>query len=177
MIEPDASEDPPILVVDTGVAAKWYLNEEFEEEAARVLDAGDKGEARLVAPDSIGTELFNVLWQHHVGHRGKGSSLPLEEVNSYWQEFLGAPIELFRTAPLTSRAVEIVLDTGVIIYDALFLALAEVGEAALVTTDERTILRRIEGTPYEPLGVHLANVDALLARKSARAEDNENGGE
>jgi len=67
------------------------------------------------------------------------------------------------------------LDTGVIVYDALFLALAEVGEAVLITADERTILKRIEGTPYEPLGTHLADVDALLVRNPGQAGDDENG--
>jgi predicted nucleic acid-binding protein len=168
-----ADGETPILVVDTGVAAKWYLNEDLEEEAARVLDAGGRGEARLVAPDSIGAEFFNVLWQHHVGHRGDARPLSLEEVRSYWQEFTGAPVELFRAAPLTRRAVEITVEVGVIVYDALFLALAEVGEAVLVTADEKTILRRIKGTPYEPFGVHLSDVDALIARSTAKAEDGE----
>ncbi len=45
----------------------------------------------------------------------------------------------------------------------------------LVTADERTILRRIEGTPYESLATHLANVDALLAHESEKAGDDENG--
>ncbi len=175
MLEPGASEDPQILVVDTGVAAKWYLNEDLEEEAARLLDAGERGEARLVAPDPIAAEFFNVLWQHHVGHRGRARPLSLEEVNDYWREFLGAPMELFRAAPLTRRAAEIVFDTGVIVYDALFLALAEFGEAVLITADERTILKRIEGTPYEPLGTRLAGVDAHLARNRGQAGDDENG--
>jgi predicted nucleic acid-binding protein len=168
-----AAGGPQILVVDTGVAAKWYLNEDLEEEAARVLDAGDRGEARLVAPDSLGAELFNVLWQHHVGHRGDTRSLSLEEVRSYWREFSDAPMELFRAAPLMHRAVEITIEVGVIVYDALFLALAEIGEAVLVTADEKTILKRIKGTRYEPLGMHLADVDALLARRTGKAEDDE----
>jgi predicted nucleic acid-binding protein len=175
LIEGGAGEETPILVVDTGVAAKWYLNEDLEEEAARLLDAGERGEVRLVAPDPIAAEFFNVLWQHHMGHRGEARSLSLEEAKSYWREFSGALMELFRAAPLTRRAAEITLEGGVIIYDALFLALAEGGEAVLVTADERTILRRIEGTPYESLATHLANVDALLAHESEKAGDDENG--
>lgn len=52
--------------MDTGVAAKWYLNEELEEEAARVLDAGSNGDARLIAPDPIGAEFStcfgSIMW-------------------------------------------------------------------------------------------------------------------
>lgn len=147
MTESGPEEGSRILVVDTGVAAKWYLNEELEGEAARVLDAGSNGDARLVAPDPIGAEFFNVLWQHHMGHRGETCSLSIAEVKEYWWEFTSAPLELFRVAPLMSRAVEITVETNVIVYDALFLALAEAGGAILVTADERTILNRIKGTP------------------------------
>jgi predicted nucleic acid-binding protein len=169
--ESGAGEAPQILVVDTGVAAKWYLNEELEEEATRVLDAGSKGSARLVAPDSIAAEFFNVLWQHHMGRRGKAHALSVEDVESYWREFSGAPLELFRAAPLMHRAVEITFEIGVIVYDSLFLALAEVGSGILVTADERTILNRIKGTPYEPLAIHLSNVDTLAAIAPAKSGD------
>ncbi len=153
------------------MVAKWYLNEELEEEAARVLDAGSEGGARLIAPDSIGAEFFNVLWQHHMGRRGKARNLSVEELKSYWREFSGAPLELFRAAPLMHQAVEITMEINVIVYDALFLALAEAGAGILVTADERTILNRIKGTPYESLGVHLANVDTLAAIASAKSGD------
>lgn len=69
------------------------------------------------------------------------------------------------------RAVEITIEIGVIVYDALFLALAEVGAGILVTPDERTILNRIEGTPFEPLAVHLAKVDALAAITPAKSSN------
>jgi predicted nucleic acid-binding protein len=166
LIEGGAGEETPILVVDTGVAAKWYLNEDLEEEAARLLDAGERGEVRLVAPDPIAAEFFNVLWQHHMGHRG-AFALP-RRGEELLARVLGRADGAVPCRPLTRRAAEITLEVGVISYDALFLALAEVGEAVLVTADERTILRRIEGTPYESLATHLANVDALPAHESVQ---------
>lgn len=48
MLEPGASEETPILVVDTGVAAKWDLNEDLEEEAARVLTVPTSWTARYL---------------------------------------------------------------------------------------------------------------------------------
>lgn len=51
----------PLLVVDAGVAAKWYLKEELSEEAARVIEAGVRGEARLLAPVLLAAGLGNVL--------------------------------------------------------------------------------------------------------------------
>jgi len=69
---------PLTLVVDTSVAAKWYLREELRAEALEVLRAGQRGEVLLLAPESVEPELWNVLWQRHC--RGE---LSPEEVRGY----------------------------------------------------------------------------------------------
>ncbi len=102
---------------------------------------------------------------------GNAHALSVEDVESYWRKFSGAPLELFRAAPLMRRAVEITFEIGVIVYDSLFLALAEACAGILVTADERTILNRIKGTPYESLAVHLSNVDTLAAIAPAKSGD------
>ncbi len=78
--------EPSKLVVDTSVAAKWYLTEELRAEALKVLDAGQRGEVLLLAPESIEPELWNVLWQRH--RRGE---LSPEEVQGYWGNFRESP--------------------------------------------------------------------------------------
>jgi hypothetical protein len=74
------------------------------------------------------------------------------------------------------RAVEITIEVDAIVYDSLFFALAEVGAGVLVTADERTVLNRIKGTPYESLAVHLADVDTLAAVSSAKSDDEDKEG-
>ena len=44
------------------------------------------------------------------------------------------------------RAAEITIETGVIVYDALFLALAEYAETAVVTANDE-LLKAIEEAP------------------------------
>ena len=49
------------------------------------------------------------------------------------------------------RAAEITLESGVIFYDALFLALAEDAGVVVVTADGK-LLKSLEDTPYAHLG-------------------------
>ena len=72
----------------------------------------------------------------------------------------GEPITLYAPEDLMPRAAEIVLETGVIVYDALFLALAEDANTVLVTADEK-LLRIIENTVFANLALPLANFPDL----------------
>jgi predicted nucleic acid-binding protein len=53
------------------------------------------------------------------------------------------------------------LETGVIVYDALFLTLAEAIGAVMVTADRR-LLSNLESTPYARLARSLAEVESLI---------------
>lgn len=57
-----------ILVVDAGVAAKWFFDEPLSDEAARLLDPSYE----LHAPDFFLLEIDNVLCKDlpHQGVRG-----------------------------------------------------------------------------------------------------------
>lgn len=59
------------------------------------------------------------------------------------------------------RATELVLETGGIICDALFLALAEYAGTVMVTADDK-LLRALEGTGYADLARSLTGIDSLL---------------
>lgn len=59
------------------------------------------------------------------------------------------------------RAAEIALHTRVVIYDALFLALAENAETVVVTADGK-LLRALEGTLYASLAHPLTDVGSLV---------------
>jgi len=59
-------------------------------------------------------------------------------------------------------AAEVALQSGCIIYDTLFVALAEAEEAVVVTADEK-LLRTLEGTSYAGRVAHVRNVGDLLS--------------
>lgn len=143
--------------MDTSVAVKWHLEENHSDEAARLLDAVGSEVSELLAPSTLQPEFFNTLWQQR--RRGE---LSVEEVRQAWADFrAGEPATLYEPADLMPRAVELVIESGVIIYDALFLALAEYTETIMVTADDQ-LLRTLKGTGYEGLAPSLAEVDKLL---------------
>jgi predicted nucleic acid-binding protein len=146
---------PRELVLDTSVAVKFYLPEEWREEALTILAAVGEGEAKLLAPSTVQPELFNALWQQH--RRGKLSRV---EVGEHWGDFSVTSIDLYAPEDLMPRAAQMALETGVIVYDALFLALAEDAGAFLVTADDR-LLKALRGTVYAGLAQHLSAVDSL----------------
>ncbi|GEM_PF-83892 len=146
-----------LLVLDTSAAVKWYLPEDQREEALRLLAQVDNGGVELLAPSTIGPELFNALFQQY-----RRSNLSLDEAREFFSSFAEAPVSFFEIDSLTQRAVEISLDSGVIVYDALFLALAEDAGAVMVTADDR-LLRLLRETSYVSLAHSLSGVDNLLA--------------
>ena len=153
MTEPS---DPSYLVVDTSVVVKWYLTEELEEEAFAVYEAGERGDVTLLAPDSVEPEFWNVLWQRHM----KGE-LERDEVLDYWDVFEELPLLFAEVLTLMPLAAEIAADSGCIIYDALFVALAESEDTVVVTADKK-LLRALEGTRYAARGVHLEDATDVL---------------
>lgn len=115
------------------------------------MAAVGEGAAKLLAPSTVQPESFNVLWRQH--RRGK---LSREEVG----DFSVTSMDRYAPEDLMPRAAQITLETG-IIYDALFLALAEDTGTLLVTADDR-LLKARRGPVYAGLAQHLSAVDSLL---------------
>ena len=152
-----SEHQPRPLVLDTSVAVKWHLEEEHSDEAARLLDAVGSEVPELFAPSTLQPEFFNTLWQQR--RRGK---LSVEEVRQAWTDFQGGePATLYEPADLMPRAADLVLETEVIIYDALFLALAEYADTVMVTADDK-LLRVLKGTDYAHLARSLTEIERLL---------------
>ena len=144
------------LVVDTSVALKFYLPEEGHEEAVGLLEAAEAGTAELLAPGTILPEGYNAIAQQ----RRRGL-LDEEDANGAWEKLLAVPVYTYAIEDLIERAAQIADETGAIVYDTLFIALAEDTQTVMVTADGK-LLRILEGTRYAPLASPLERVDSLL---------------
>ena len=146
------------MVVDTSVAVKWHLDEESSDEAARLLDSVGLTVSELLAPGTIQPEFFNTFWQRY-----RRREISLDEVREGWNDFVsGEPITLYAPEDLMSRAAEITFETGVIVYDALFLALAEDAGTKVITADGK-LLRALESTDFSRLAHPLSDLGALIS--------------
>lgn len=134
-----------MLVVDASVAAKWYLPEDLSEEAARFLEAGNRGEARLLAPSLLLSELGNVLW-----HRYRRGEVSIDCLREAWTAFEAVPLSFVELGPLMPAALEIAVACGCTVYDALYVALAEAhrGEGAVVLTADGRLISRLANTTF-----------------------------
>ena len=145
----------PLLVVDASVATKWYLQEELSKEAERVIEAGARGEARLLAPVLLAAELGNVLWQRY-----RREELSAEEIRDIWAAFEATPLTLVEIEQLMPAALEVAVGYGCTVYDALYVALTEAytADGASLVTADRRLLRRLAGTPF---GERMRSIESL----------------
>lgn len=143
-------------MLDSSVAVKWYLPEEGHEEATKLLRRAESEELTLLAPSTIYPEFFNALWQQH-----RREGLPLEEMRLSWEQFAMDPVFLYAPEDLMHRAAEIAFDSGTIIYDSLFLALAEDAQTIMITADDK-LLKAVRGTNYAVLAHSLREIESLL---------------
>jgi predicted nucleic acid-binding protein len=115
-------------VVDASVAAKWVVAEAGSDAARRVLE----GPGPLIAPDLLVAEVGNVLWKK-VSRRAI-TRRHAQEALIWLPELFD---RLFDSAALAPRALEIAVEHGATVYDALYVALTEAAgsDAVLVTAD------------------------------------------
>lgn len=121
------------LVIDAGVAIKWYIPETLSDRAAGYLEELRQDRMVLLSPDLIISEMGNTLWK-----KLRRGELTIEEVRLIAAALTGAfPVELTESRELLPAALEIAAACGLTVYDSLYLALAATGEAPLVTADRR----------------------------------------
>lgn len=127
--------DPPApamvdLVVDAGVAIKWYVPEVHEAEAKRFLDPAYK----LHVPELFFPEFGSIVWK-------KARLLRVPEITEAEGRdivdlLLGVSLTIHPMAPLLGSAYDIAVGPGrLTVYDCSYLALARSLGCRLVTAD------------------------------------------
>ena len=137
-----------IWVVDASAAIKWFNREEFHEHALHLLDPG----ANLCAPDLVIIETARIAWKKTM--LGEISRDHADIIMASMHEYIP---DLYPSASLIRRALQIALSLNHPIYDCLYLACAEEAGGTLVTADRR-LCRKVQGTDFEPHVRHLADI-------------------
>jgi predicted nucleic acid-binding protein len=130
-----------MICVDSSVAAKWFFTEEHSEQADGLLQATLSAREPIVAPPLLSTEVMNILRQ-----RQRGGTLTLPEAQAVLARFLAVPISLRSPRRVYSRVLELADQYDLpAVYDAHYVALAELLGAMFWTADQR-LLRAIGTT-------------------------------
>lgn len=134
-----SSAEPRAWVVDASVAFGWFAEVAESERAVALLDA--QPAVALIAPDLVLVELLNAGWKaQRQGAISEEQFLAIGEL---------APTlfsELVPSAVLLARAQCWCQLLDHPAYDCLYLALAELRSAVLLTKDQR-LLRKVQAVP------------------------------
>lgn len=117
-----------VYVVDNSVVAKWFREEDYTPEAARLL----KDEHDLHGPDLLAAEFTNMLWRW----LRQGLITPLLAADAVF-EFGRHPVTLHPPSEYMEQALKLAYNEGHPAYDCFYLALALRLDAQCVTADRR----------------------------------------
>ena len=115
------------VVVDASVAAQWYLNETYSQQAANLLARSD---VELIAPAIIAVEIANVAWKAH--RRGAISEKNAVDLLSQFRE---SGVQFVPVEDLVEYALDLAIRHRHVVYDCLYLALALREDCTFVTAD------------------------------------------
>ncbi len=117
-----------VFIVDASVAAKWFVEEEYGQAALAVLDDSNQ----LHAPDFLLLEIDSIIckWTR----RGV---VTLAEGSDLREAFRRYPIQHHPFISFLDSAFAIANQTGQSVYDCLYVALAPLLKAKMVTADRR----------------------------------------
>ncbi len=143
-----------IVVVDPGVALKWFVEEPFRPQARSLL----VHKHELIAPDILIAGVAELArCKAERGEIAPDQAAPIVR-NIALPTFISAFIESSR---LRHRALAIAMECGLPVYDCFYAACAEAAAAPLVSTDE-TFLETLEAKGIAIQGVPLARVHDLI---------------
>ena len=121
-------------VIDASVGLKWYFDEAGKESADFLADQLREKKIQLVVPEFFYAECANVL-RTKVRRRMIKSADAIKMLD----ELLQLPLKRYSDWELSDSALEDALQWDLTVYDAMYVALAEIYVAPFVTADEQIL--------------------------------------
>ncbi len=144
-----------IVVVDPGVAIKWFVEEPLRPQARSLL----VNRHELIAPDILIADVADLAWEKAAsGEIAAEQAAPIVR-NIALPSFISAFVESPR---LRNRAFALAMQCGWPVHDCFYAACAEAASAPLVSTDD-AFLQALRGGGIALRGVPLARVHELAA--------------
>lgn len=129
-----------MICVDASVAAKWSFVEEYSGEARALLRLALEQQEPIIAPPLLPSEVANIIRQ-----RLRQGQVRLDEARALLMQLLALPVALQVPESLYDRSLVLADQHNLpAVYDAQYVALAELLGATLWTADQR-LLRALGG--------------------------------
>ena len=126
------------LVVDASVAVKWLFSEVFSDAAERLLRPGCK----LLVPDLLWAEVASAACK-----KVRRKEAPPDKTSEGLKDLRRLPIKTYPSTALIQTALNVALEAGLSVYDAIYLALSYDRECPLITADRKLYDRIFEAYP------------------------------
>lgn len=127
------------FVVDTSVAIKWLIPEEYSDRSRALIGPPH----RLHAPDLLLLETAAALTR-----RSRRHDIAPDQVRDLRGVMRAMPVFYHPTPGLLDAAVETSLMTSRGVHDCTYVVLADLIDATVITADER-LVRGLVATPWE----------------------------
>lgn len=121
-----------VLVVDCSVVAKWVLPEPSRAAAVRLMERYQSGEIMLLAPELLLVEGASLLAKRH-----RRKQLSIQQTRDAFRFLLDFAPRLIELRPRLSRALELSLQSGLSLWDCVYVAVAIEHRCPLITADRR----------------------------------------
>jgi predicted nucleic acid-binding protein len=144
-----------IVVVEPGVAIKWFVEEPLRPQARSLL----VNRHELIAPDILIAGVADLAWKKVTSGEIVAEQAEPIVRNIALPSFISAFVESPR---LRNRAFALAMQCGWPVHDCFYAACAEAACAPLVSTDE-TFLQSLRAEGIALRGVPLARVHELAA--------------
>jgi predicted nucleic acid-binding protein len=142
-----------IVVIEPGVASKWFVEEPLRPQARSLLVHGHE----LIAPDILIAGVAELAWKKTVaGEIAPDQAEPIVR-NIGLPAFISTFVESTR---LRNRALALALQCGRPVHDCFYAACAEEASAPLVSSDEG-FLQALKAEGIAIRGVSLARIHEL----------------
>jgi len=121
------------IIIDANVVVKWFVIEEFKEQAISLRDDYINKKIELSGPAILPFEVLNAI-----NYSKKGISK--NELENIGKSLLYYGFRLFSlNEKLLSETVDIALKMNITIYDAVYVSLAKIRQTNLFTADSHLI--------------------------------------
>ena len=135
------------IVVDASVVIKWFLKEEYRDQALNLRDDYIKNNLELTAPTILHFEVLN------------GIRYSKKEISSNLLENIGKSLLFYgiKLIPFDEKllleTIKTTLENDITIYDAVYITLAKIKEINMYSADSRLIEKLKD--PYKKYVKHI----------------------
>jgi len=118
-----------MIVVDASVAVKWFVNEEYSDEALKLLSKNDELHAPYILKAEVASALRKYFIRGFISDEHVRESLKIfSEIDIIYHEI---------SWDLLKDALELSIKNRIMIYDAIYVSLSEKLNLEFITADER----------------------------------------